>query len=128
MIDPRPISEDAIHFAVADMLRFKGHGALLWYHVPNGEIRTGRAGAKLKRMGTKPGIADFALTLPDGRSAFLEIKNDKGRQSPEQKAFQTQCERLGIPYSLVRSSQEAEAVLWSWGALKGPAPVSREAA
>lgn len=123
----RSATEDAIHFAIADLLRFKGDRRLIFYHCPNGEPRTGRSGQKLKRMGVRPGVADFCLVLPDTRAAFLEVKSESGRQSPEQRAFQFQCEELGVPYAVVRSSQEAEEKLWEWGALRGPAPQRRSA-
>lgn len=124
--DPRPLSELAIHCAIADLLQSKGLLSLIWFHVPNGEERPGAVGAKLKRMGVRPGVADFALTLPDGRSAYLEVKSDRGAPSPDQDAFRADCERIGTPYAVVRSSEEAEQVLWSWGALRGPAPDSWE--
>jgi hypothetical protein len=125
--DPRPISENAIHCAIAELLQAKGQLSLIWFHPANGEERPARVGAKLKRMGVRPGVADFALTLPDGRSAFLEVKSDRGAPSPDQHAFRADCERIGAPYAIVRSSEEAEAALWAWGALRGPAPQARAA-
>jgi hypothetical protein len=123
MKDPRPVSEDLIHCGIADLLRFKGHRLLIWFHPANGEERATRVGVKLKRMGVQAGVADFALTLPDGRSAYIEVKNSKGRQSVEQVVFQSRCDRIETPYAIVRSVDEAERVLTAWGALRGSAAV-----
>jgi hypothetical protein len=38
--------------------------------------------------------------------AFIEFKTKKGRQSPEQKAFQEQAERQHIEYHVVRTFDE----------------------
>lgn len=126
MKDPRVATEEQIHCSIADLLRFKGHPNLIWWHTPNGELRTGRTGVKLKRMGVIPGVPDFCLVLPDGRAAFLEVKSATGRLSPEQKAFAERCAASGAVCTVVRSSREAETYLGVWGALNSP--VSRQEA
>ncbi len=115
--DPRKLTEEQIHISIVHLLLARGHPKLIWHHPANGELRAKRTAWRLKRMGVKPGVADFALTLPDGRSAFLEVKAPAGRQSLVQKAFQAQCEANGVPYTIVRSSYEAETVLACWNAL-----------
>lgn len=37
---------------------------VLWCHVPNGEERNARVGAKLKAMGVKPGVPDVLIFDP----------------------------------------------------------------
>ncbi len=117
MTDPRKITEDMIHIAIVELLQLKGHQRLLFFHPANGMPRDPRTGAKLKRMGVQPGVADFALTLPDGRSAFLEVKTPTGRVSMSQAGFRSKCYINGVPYAIVRSLSEAEDVLAAWGAL-----------
>lgn len=123
----RSASETLVHEAVVTLLRFTAHPATIWYHAANGEARSPRTGAKLKRMGVRRGVADICLVLPDGRAGFLEIKTDSGRLSPDQKAFRDDCERSGARYAVVRSVDEAEQILRSWGALR-PVRQTKEAA
>lgn len=115
-------TEQQTHNAIVDFLRIEAHRKLIWYHVPNQGKRPPLAGAKLKRLGMLPGVADFAFVLPDGRGAFIEVKTDDGKQSLEQLAFQSRCYEAGVPYAVARSLDEARSVLGKWGALRGPVP------
>jgi hypothetical protein len=51
---------------------------------------------------TRKGFPDI-LVLWNGFPVFLEIKAPKGRQSPEQKEFQVDCEKQSIEYHLIKS-------------------------
>ena len=126
--DPRSCSEEQIHCAVVALLRFRADRHTIWLHVPNGEYRSHRTGARLKRMGVIPGVADFLVVPPSGKACFLEIKTEKGRLSPEQRAFYERCIVAGIPYSIARSSKDAELILETWGALAKPRQELRRAA
>lgn len=53
--------------------------------------------------GLLSGVSDLIVVLPSGKIVFTECKDDKGRQSPSQKDFQDQIEKLGHTYILVRS-------------------------
>ncbi len=65
--------------------------------------KTGR----LVRFGV-PGWADIGGVLfPTGRLIQLEVKGPKGRQSPEQKAWEQMVTRFGGFYRVVRSVEEA---------------------
>jgi hypothetical protein len=106
--------EDRLHIQVAHFLRVACPD-LLFYHAPNGGGRDAREAAKLKAMGVRRGVADLAFVLPDGRAAFIELKADKGRQSPHQKLFEEDCARRGVPYLICRSLAEVEGALAAWG-------------
>jgi len=89
------------------------------FAIPNAGFRTLRMGARMKREGMRAGMADLGIMLPAGRIGWLEIKRPKaGRQSVQQKAFQRRCLRLGHPYAIVRTMDEAKHILKLWGALK----------
>lgn len=120
MRDPRLADEMSIHSGIVELLRLKAHRGLIWFHPANGEERSFTAAVRLKRMGVVAGVADLALTLPDGRSAFLEVKARSGRMSPEQRMFAARCKAVGAPFAIVRSVDEAERILASWGALRVP--------
>lgn len=116
---PRPMKEINLHKYVVQLLRMNAATGLVWAHVPNGEARSPATGAKLKAMGVRPGYADFALVIPGaGRSAFLELKSDKGRTSKEQRAFREDVEAAGALYAIARTPEEAQDILGSWGALR----------
>jgi hypothetical protein len=73
---------------------------ILWWHTPNGEKRDPVVGAKLKMMGTKPGVPDFTFILPTGRAAFLELKSATGQQDAPQIAWERDCDEMGVPYHI----------------------------
>lgn len=118
----RSAKEMQIHLAIADLLRVSAYPRTIWFHPANEGARSAVAGAKLKRLGMLPGVADFAFVLPDGRGAFIEVKTDDGKQSLEQLAFQSRCYEAGVPYAVARSLDEAKSVLGKWGALRNSVP------
>ena len=79
--------------------------AMLLHHSPNGGKRSAREGARFKKMGTRAGFPDLFLYLPVGgfHGLAIEMKTDKGRQQPTQKAWQQQLEEHGYVYKLCRS-------------------------
>lgn len=117
--DPRAALESAVQAAIVELLCLAQHPRLIWFQQSNGWNVSQIERARQKRLGMRLGVADLCFVLPDGRAAFLEVKRPGGRQSPEQRTFQIQCEVVGAPYAVVRSSAEAEDVLRAWGALKG---------
>ena len=89
----------------------------LLFACPNGGARDKVTGAMLKAEGVIAGVADLILlvpsnhtTLDDGRTWYrpihalcIEMKTEKGRQSPEQKAWQKKIEAHGYKYAVCRS-------------------------
>lgn len=113
-----PPKEAAIHIAVATFLdRFITPG-WLFTHVPNGERRDARTGAKLKRMGTKPGFPDLILIDPAGTFHGLELKTEGGRLSEAQEGFHGHARSQGWRVEVADSYDAAIAVLAGWGALR----------
>lgn len=77
-------------------------------HSPNGEVRDERTGAKLKRMGTLPGAADYTITrrapwsldcLPEVFK--IEFKRKGGKQSEAQRAYQEAITACGATYVII---------------------------
>jgi hypothetical protein len=112
------ISEHRLQSDVVNHIRVAGKPDVIAVALANAARRSYRLGARMKAEGLTPGAADLLIMLPQGRCGWLEMKTIKGRQSIEQKGFQARCLRLGHPYALARTFDEAIKVLHSWGALK----------
>lgn len=93
----------------------------LLFAVPNGGARSKATAGKLKAEGVVPGVADLILLVPRilytriegsvGEAAFqcglcIEMKTEKGRQSPEQKEWQAKVEAKGYKYAVCHSLDE----------------------
>lgn len=112
------MTELALQTFAATLLRLNAMPGVIYFHVPNGEYRSPRTGARLKAMGVLPGVADITVVLPGGSVAFLELKVKGGSLNPNQRAFRTLCESNGTPYAVARTPEEVTATLRGWGALK----------
>jgi len=117
---PPPAPEFRIQCMIADTLRNFGHPDWQCNHFPAGELRSASTGARLKRMGLRPGWPDFICISPAGMPHFLEVKRKGGRMTPAQKAFAEWCvSRPLVCHAVVYSYREAREVLLAWGALRG---------
>lgn len=101
-------SESDLQKGVVDMLRRRRIDTPFW-HTPNEGMFPVQYRKHLADMGILPGIAD--LTFMPGPQhvtpiAFIELKRKRGRQSPNQKAFQENCEARKIPYVLIKSDEQ----------------------
>ena len=113
------MKEADLKLAVSEYLQY-GTNQGKWYadRLNSGEVivnygASGRHRVKLCREGT----ADFfvltmfqcGLWIP--RIIFLELKGEKGKQRPEQGAFQKLVESQGASYFIIRSIEGLEEVL-----------------
>jgi hypothetical protein len=122
--------EDRVGIEFADRLRvWSLEGSLIatWTHIPHEVGGGGGRSSQLryavaKALGLITGSGDYVFTSKHG-GAWIEIKkpkteaSGKGRSTPEQKLFGDWCERLGVPYDVAYSADEAEALLRQWGML-----------
>lgn len=122
--------ETPLTYQVAEFLEHAWPADLRWTHFPAGENRgdkiqrtdrrTGKtywfspAGAKLKRMGLKPGWGDFQLLLPRGHIGFIELKTEDGDLTPDQEDFRDVCRANGHGWALCRSVDDVERVCARW--------------
>lgn len=87
------------------------------FSIPNESIGI-KWGARMKRMGRKKGAPDMVLCFDGGRTVFVEIKTETGRQSQYQLNFQQLSEALGFTYYIWRSIDDAIKFLKMEGIIK----------
>lgn len=101
------MSESALHRAVAEYLDVVVKPPLFWTtiaHGGGGRVR----GAQLKAMGLKKGWPDLLIIGPGPNVLGIELKAEKGRQSPEQREVETAFKNCAAWYVLCRSVQEVD--------------------
>jgi hypothetical protein len=114
-----PAIELRTHVALADTLTLSLAEGWYWWHHPGGENRDAITGAKLKRMGNKPGISDFLfITQPHATLHALELKRRGKKPSPAQVSFLAIVRLLGGEAEWVDSYEDAIRVLKDWGAVR----------
>jgi len=101
---------------IIDFLRLKGHQAeriaVTGRYLDQTKVITDVTG-RSRRIGSgqwirpsmQPGTADISAVI-NGRAVKIEIKVGKDRQSETQKLYQTQVERAGGVYLIIRSFDE----------------------
>ena len=93
---------------------------IVWYNNTYPELRGtlcynnnnsvgGYRGKMNKFLGVIKGRSDLTLYL-DGKAYMIELKNEKGKQSKEQKQWQSMIEFQGFPYYIVRSLEEFKEI------------------
>lgn len=80
------------------------------FHVGN-ERRGGiGAGVHFKRMGIRPGVADYLAFVP-GKAIATELKDEDGELSKDQETFKRSWEACGNVYVVVRTLEEFKGVI-----------------
>jgi len=67
-------------------------------------------GAILKGLGLVAGVADMTYLSPSG-VVLIEMKYEKGRQSPVQVEWQSKVEAAGYRYEIIRSFEEFKELI-----------------
>ncbi|MFC0407941.1 VRR-NUC domain-containing protein [Roseomonas elaeocarpi] len=65
--------------------------------------------------GVLDGFPDLIVIVPPGKTVLLEVKKHNGRVSPEQVLLHQTINAAGVPVAVVRSVEEASAVLAAQG-------------
>ena len=73
------------------------------FSIPNEGVRNPVNGARMKAMGRRKGAPDMVLLASGGRVVFFEFKSEKGKLSPEQKAFHETIRGWGGMVYIVKS-------------------------
>ena len=88
----------------------KGIDKGIIFSVPNERAGGFMAMKDLLLTGLLSGVSDLIVVLKE-EILFVEVKNEKGKQSPKQKLFESQVNRLGYKYYLVRNLEEFKNIL-----------------
>jgi len=78
---------------------------IFYFAVPNGELRAISVANRLKAEGVKRGVSDIIVVLKDN-VVFIEMKNEKGKQSVWQKDFEKKVKELGYTYIVLHNQKE----------------------
>jgi len=109
--------EAALQRALLQHLSLRGTGWLVW-STPNAGRRSPRLGAELKRQGMVPGVGDLSLLSPIGNYYELELKSDRGRLSPAQRARKEAVLECSGTWAVAFGLNDALEVLREWGAVQ----------
>jgi hypothetical protein len=104
------MSEAALQQHVVKLLNAFARPDIAWWHVPNGELRNHKVGAKLKLAGLRPGAADLSFVI-DGRFHAVELKTEIGTLSAAQLSFREDLERAGGFFHVAFGLDQAIGVL-----------------
>lgn len=110
--------EDRLQISVAGYLDLALPVGAVWFHIANQRQTSARMGAKLKRMGVKPGVPDICV-IWRGRVIFIELKTPTGRVSPAQKDMARWLTLAGAVVVTCRSVDEVSDFLAGIIGMKG---------
>jgi hypothetical protein len=113
-------SKDIFHRTEQSILReivqylqmLENLGRLMFVRNNTGALVVGdeKEGKRFIRFGKK-GSSDLIVFLKGGRTIFLEVKREKGRQSEAQREFERSVKALGFGYFLVHSLDDVICIL-----------------
>jgi len=121
--------ERELQIQLVSMLKWALRPDVIMFHVPNGELRDKAAAAKLKAMGTLPGVSDLLFLwkkywedAEGSRTAlgvlFLELKRPGGKLTIEQAAFGLAVRTMGADFEVASSIDEAIAAVGRRGLIR----------
>lgn len=128
-VKPKPPPEFNVHCAIADTLERWLMPGWKWWHTPNGGERTKRQnpktgrwyspeGQRLKRMGARKGVSDFALICkPYAQLHVYELKVEGEEPTEEQLEFGAGVEECGGVFAWGDTYKHAITTFQEWGAL-----------
>lgn len=108
---PPPIKESALVNLILATLLFRYKTTLKLWRNNTGAFKT--EGGKFLRFGSAGSPDLIGVLCPGGRFVGLEVKTDKGKLSPQQAAWLQDAGDLGALVGVVRSVEEAIALIES---------------
>jgi hypothetical protein len=92
----------------------------LLYHIPNGERRSPKDGAKLKRMGVRPGIPDWCLPVARGsfHGLYIEMKRLGASLNDHQRYWFETLQKQGYRCEIAKGWEAGREILIQYLSLK----------
>ena len=109
--------EGDLKLAVDQWLQYKQNaGELMYLRLNSGDFIEVRGDTRRRIKGCPAGTSDFMVVVGEPyedkiKCYFIELKSEKGKQSPEQRDFQSMVEEQGASYYIVRSIEGLEGFL-----------------
>lgn len=97
------MKEADVKLAVQQWLERAGY---FWLRIQSGKVRVKRGYMQLCPEGT----ADLVV-FHDGKTCWIEMKADKGKQKPSQMIFEAKAKAAGHSYIIARSLDEVRDFL-----------------
>lgn len=118
-------SEQQLHRAVIEHLRWRAAPDVWFAHYPGGGYRRPIEAAILKSLGTREGVPDLLIVAPEVESGkragcklyCIELKSSTGKLSPSQRACHAELRRAGATVETVSDIDHALELLTAWGIL-----------
>ena len=89
-----------------NIVKYLRDNKIFVFAVPNGGKRRLREATIMKAEGVTAGVSDLIILLPQ-RAVFVEMKQEKTKQTDTQKTFQASVQALGFEYYVWRSIDDA---------------------
>lgn len=110
--------EALIQAAVFEHIAYRKRPGWKFWAVPNASRRTSGGRASNAVPGLTPGVGDISIVSPSGQYHELELKTERGRLSPAQRARQDGLKASGIICAVAYGLDAALAILVGWGAIR----------
>jgi elongation factor P hydroxylase len=95
----------------ADIVQWLQSEGYYFCSIPNeAKGRSAVGQMQLIAMGLRPGAADMVVILPEGRVVWVEVKDEKGKQSPSQIKFENRVRELGHNYYVVKNIEQIKNI------------------
>jgi hypothetical protein len=104
-------SEHTLQVAIAQYLGWVLQPPVWWTGIDHAAKLSPVYGALRKRRGVKRGIGDFLIIAPGPNVLFIEVKNETGRMTPEQREFAAAMHACQVWCVLCRSVEEVAKAL-----------------
>lgn len=104
------MKETTIQSAIIDYLALRKHFFVRLNNIPPVQHVNGKMVFRRMPKGSMLGLPDIIVLTDGGFAVFLEVKNEKGKQSGNQKEFQRRCQEVGCEYYLIRSVDQLKEI------------------
>lgn len=103
------LTEAQVLKAVLQWFRWNPWAGLA-FRVNTGGVWSKERQTFLKSPNVTPGFPDIIVARPIGLTAWLELKSDVGKLSPDQRLFRDAVMQLGHDYHVIRSLDDVENI------------------